>query len=364
MTASKPTTDFHEEMAQTRAQISGTLEQLHGRLNPLVLKEQAMDQWQEAKATVKSDLKTEFEVIKEEVKSHLGSAATALKAEVRAELDEAKNKVRQELNDAKVAVRDATLGKVETMIHDVQKAVRTTSRSVSETVKANPIPAVMAGLGLAWLWANSRRASTSIGIEAPRTFRVGHSGMQSADSDITDLEERAGEAWRGAGSQVAEAANSVESTASEVIHKASELLDHAKSKALAATHSARDKVDHFAHSTSETAKHLSHDAKEQAVHLEKRAGKLYQNNPLGVGVAALALGTALGLAIPITRREKELMGATRDQWLGEAREYAHGALDTAHDVANHLAGDAAHRITDEVQAGLAPGKSVSAEPLS
>lgn len=365
---SKRAITFHEEMAHTRAQMSGTIEQLHGRLNPLVLKEQAMDQWQEAKATVKSDLKAEFESIKEEVKSQLGSAATALKSEVIAELDEAKVKIKQEITEAKLAVREATLGKVETMVHDVQTAVRTTSRSVTEIVKANPIPALMAGIGLAWLWASSRRASSSTNGSRSSarngtqgTYRVGGTDLGSADSDTPGLEDRVNEAWIGAGDKLSEAANAVESTASEVVQKASEIIDHAKSKALAATHSARDKVDHLAHSTSEAAKHISHDVKEQAVLLEERAERLYQDNPLGVGAAVIAVGTVLGLAIPITRREKELMGPTRDQWFGEAKQYAHGALDTVHDVANHLADDTAHRLANQVNAGMSPANSVSAE---
>ncbi|MEO6576601.1 MAG: hypothetical protein ABIP89_22325, partial [Polyangiaceae bacterium] len=61
----------------------------------------------------------------------------------------------------------------------------------------------------------------------------------------------------------------------------------------------------------------------------------------------LAVGTAVGLAIPSTRREDEWMGDVRDNVLGKAQDYAQGALDRVEDVAKHVAEDATRALKEK-----------------
>ena len=47
-----------------------------------------------------------------------------------------------------------------------------------------------------------------------------------------------------------------------------------------------------------------------------------EHNPLAVGAVAMAVGAAVGLALPETRREQELMGDARDRVVDNAKSMA------------------------------------------
>ena len=93
--------------------------------------------------------------LREETESEQADAG-----EIRAEIDETREEMGGTLNElgdrldpahlvtqAKENVRDATIGRVE----DTAKGM---TDMVMDTIKKNPIPAAIAGAGLALLWAN------------------------------------------------------------------------------------------------------------------------------------------------------------------------------------------------------------------
>jgi len=88
------------------------------------------------------------------------------------------------VNDAKQAVKDATVGKVENMASQASDFIGGATSSaqgagggVIETIKSNPIPALMTGVGVAWLWksfssGNSKQSSW----QSQRSWDAGRSG--------------------------------------------------------------------------------------------------------------------------------------------------------------------------------------------
>src|SRR6185503_13209531 len=140
---------MRERIAHTRDEMSGTIEQLHGRLNPAVLKQQVIEQFHDAADTVKEELKTRLQDAKETLMAEFKEAKVTVRDDVLAEIDTVKVK----LNDA---VREATIGKVENMM-----------RSAKQVVADNPIPAALTGLGLAWLFIEGRRSRSERITEAP-----------------------------------------------------------------------------------------------------------------------------------------------------------------------------------------------------
>lgn len=341
------TSKLRENIAQTRADLGGTIEALHGRLNPAVLKEQALDQFQQAKESVKAELKAEFH-----------SATASLRAEAKAELADAKARIQDSLLEAKNAVREATIGKVENMVHSAQDTVRDTGTSVVDTIKANPIPAALVGVGLAWLFMSARSSGGRRAREINRTPRAGEIGVFDGTTDRGLV----GAAVRQVSDAAGTVAHTIQRAAGSVAHQASDLAHEATSTASAATHAAGEKLGQVAHSTQDAAMSLAHGTQElaldfahgagdQAMRLGRRAQTTYHDNPLAVGAAMVALGTAVGLAVPITHREAEWMGEVRDQVMGKAQELAHGALDKVEDAAKHVAEDALRALKDN---GTAP----------
>ncbi|HZA36418.1 MAG TPA: hypothetical protein VE505_15885, partial [Vicinamibacterales bacterium] len=65
-----------------------------------------------------------------------------------------------------------------------------------------------------------------------------------------------------------------------------------------------------------------------------------EENPLAVGAVAMAVGAAVGLALPETRREQELMGDARDRMVDNAKSMANTAVDRATEAAQNLVGTA------------------------
>lgn len=71
--------------------------------------------------------------------------------------------------------------------------------------------------------------------------------------------------------------------------------------------------------------------------------RLVRENPLAAAALAAAMGATVGLALPETRRENELMGEARDAVVSKAQEAARGAADRVQDVA----GEAARKVIGE-----------------
>jgi hypothetical protein len=72
-----------------------------------------------------------------------------------------------------------------------------------------------------------------------------------------------------------------------------------------------------------------------------------RRNPIGVGAVALGVGALVGLAIPLTESENDLMGATRDDLLGAAHDLASDAIDRASRVVEEAKEAVVEKATHE-----------------
>jgi hypothetical protein len=116
----------------------------------------------------------------------------------------------------------------------------------------------------------------------------------------------------------------------------------------------REKVSHATDRAKEAMVHTkerAHELKDKAYELKGRANDLrlrsgarvrrsidtaqraWHENPMLVGLFAVAAGAALAAAIPTTRRERELIGPRRDRLVGEAKRTAEEAVETVKQTA-------------------------------
>jgi len=111
------------EIAQTRAEMSATVDAIQQRLNP----EQAKDSAREL-----------AEHVLEEAKEH-----------AREIVQEASEHAREVLKDATAhvqgAIHDATIGRVQHMVTSAQYRANEASDGLMTTIRQNPVPAVLAG---------------------------------------------------------------------------------------------------------------------------------------------------------------------------------------------------------------------------
>ena len=173
-----------------------------------------------------------------------------------------------------------------------------------ERVRDNPVPAALASIGLGWLALASGRS----GADWDRSDNRGRQDW-NAESDTSSS------TMSNAAESVSNAASGVADSAQEMTRRAQEYTREATSRARQASRRAQSQLQ-----------------------------RMTVENPLAVGAGALLLGAAVGLAIPETERENELLGETRDSMVDRAQEMARNAASRAQDAAADLAGEAANRI--------------------
>jgi hypothetical protein len=149
---------------------------------------------------------------------------------------------------------------------------------VGETVRANPIPLALIGVGVAWLLA------TNLGIAGG-----------SAEGDAAS----------GTG-----AARSVRKAAGAALERAGEYAEYAK------------------------------PATEQARHAGQSLRPSVERHPLLVGLAGLICGAAIAALLPSSKRERDWVGAAREEVWKKAEQIGHEAADRVRNLAEQKAGAA------------------------
>lgn len=238
-------------------------------------------------------------------------------AEIRADIEETRLEMGSTLNElgdrlepghlidqAKENVREATIGRVE-------ETARGVSDMVLDTIKRNPIPAAMAGVGMAVLWKNrsqGRDSGISYGTDYGYPSRPG--SMYS------------GEPHENLGSKVGDAATTVGQSVGDT---ASAVAQNVGGAAGALAGGAQQASGEIVSRASETAHKVGW-----------KLDSFMQANPLAMGAIAVGAGAVIGSLLPETEQEREMLGdasrqvssAVRDT-VDEATTKAEETLDRA-----------------------------------
>ncbi len=250
-------------------------------------------------------------------------------------------------------VREATIGRAEHMAQKAVSRVSETRHSMMDTLRDNPLPAALMGIGLGWmLWNGRKQEERFEGDVAYQTYgRYPQTGYRYGSGGYGTTGGYAGGygatgAYGGSGGYRYE--EDEPGVAERARDKAGDLRDRAGDVA----ESARDTVSDLADRTRDAAgdaaerarmaaESLARQTRYRTHRLEDRFQDTLYETPLVLGAAAAVLGMAVGLSAPATRREVELMGATRDQLFDRAKEAASEAGEKVQAVAG--------RVAEEVQ---------------
>jgi len=175
-------------------------------------------------------------------------------------------------------VRNAATEKVKQMANSVgQAADQLFDSSLMETLRSNPIPAAMIGIGAAWL------------------LMKGRSGLHTDRYSGGGYRSRYGRDWRNldAGAGRSSGGYSMES--------------------------GRSMGDDTEDSPQVTT-----------------FNRVMRDNPLALGAAAVIVGAVVGMSIPATETENELMGEVRDTVVERARTLASDAASKVSDAAGQV----------------------------
>ena len=209
--------------------------------------------------------------------------------EIRADIEETRVEMGgtlQELGDrlepghlmqqAKDNVRDATIGRVE-------ETAKGMSDMVIDTIKSNPIPAAMAGAGLALLWMNRSdgRGRYPYANDRAQGFS-GPSGYQAQGGQ--GIGQKIGDVAGSVGDSVGGAVGSVKGTAEEAVGTVAQGGSQAVSEV-------GSQIDRF-----------------------------MQASPLAVGAIAVGAGVLAGALLPETRQEQKILGDASRQAADTVRQ--------------------------------------------
>ena len=249
--------------------------------------------------------------------------------DTRAELGQTLNEIQERLSpehvmdQVKETVREATIGKVERVMERVNEKIsnvtepameamgrageklKETGSSVGNVIWQNPIPFALIGLGAGMLvmhrvrnadgrtmrsYRERSETQTEYGMATPRYRGMGRQ-LEGSSGEYAGGARQYGTSNRGAFTQVRQ-------TASNMMHGATEGVSN-----------------------------LTHGAKEGALQAGRTVGRFAKENPLAVSAIALAVGAAVGLALPSTQVEKEYMGSASEKVVDKAQQVARDAMD-------------------------------------
>jgi ElaB/YqjD/DUF883 family membrane-anchored ribosome-binding protein len=112
----------------------------------------------------------------------------------------------------------------------------------------------------------------------------------------------------------------------ETKHHLSETTHHLKDKVVQTKERAKVRAKEAVSRTGEKAHELrerSQETMRRSIHTAQRA---WNENPMMVGLAALAAGALIAAALPTTRRERQVLGPRRDRLVDEAKRTAQEAV--------------------------------------
>lgn len=184
-------------------------------------------------------------------------------------------------------------------------------QNLGTTLKNNPVPTVLTGVGLAWLAMNQNKpfqpGSTSSG-----------SGLGGKVSQVVD---QVSQAFSGAGDRLHGAADTARDHGQSLRSKAGDLSERAT-----------DSLDAMASQLTDKAHDVGQRVQEQASEVKGQFEQLLKEQPLVLAAIGIALGAALGAALPSTRKEDEWMGQTRDDLADTLKSKGQEAYAVAKDT--------------------------------
>lgn len=237
------------------------------------------------------------------------------------------------------------------------------ARNLGTAAKNNPVPVMLVGLGLAWLmmgrgtpgyleqrggasdhaprgesgtsfgaaldtagdYATSTKHTVSDGASRVRRGLFGFGRRAAAATG--NARQAVGDRAAGASDRVREMSEDVRSLASEWSEGASGLAD-----------TARDQI----HRAGESVQ-------QQAMQMRGNTSQMFHDQPLIAGALGIAVGAVLGALLPLSRRENELMGETRDHLADQAMRYGGEAVEQAADAAKDIGSAAAEAAKGEAE---------------
>ena len=249
----------------------------------------------------------EIEITRVEIeRTRAGMSETVDAIQERLSPENLKEQAKDRVEQAKDRVKEATVGKA-------QEA----GSGIVDTIRQNPLPAALTGIGLGWLFVNARKQGSS-----RPTYRDAAHRDAAYVQGYPPTNEYAPAAPGYPSRYEGESGSST-----------GQALGNARDKVGETATQAQDKAGEVASRTQDRVSNLGEQARYQAQRASGGFQRMLRENPLAVGTLAVGVGAAVGLAIPETSKEHEVMGEARDNLVDKAQEKVQETQQKAQRVA-------------------------------
>ena len=218
-------------------------------------------------------------------------------------------------------------------------------KSLADSARANPVPALLIGAGLTMLLTRTT-GSDVMGV-ATSTLKgaaaTGADAVRSAASGVAGATSSAASSVAGAAKEMVKGAT--DRTADVVMDSAAAVSDRVAESAVSAHHTAVDsmasvkdrlqsgldsgkaELDARRQQAGELSDNVTGQAQTVAQQARQSFARLIEEQPILMAALGAALGAAVGAALPLSQAEKDLMGETGAKAIGVGGEALSNAAD-------------------------------------
>jgi ElaB/YqjD/DUF883 family membrane-anchored ribosome-binding protein len=197
-------------------------------------------------------------------------------------------------------------------VHAMKEKTREAGNRIVDSVRENPWPAIVTGIGISWLVSAVARARSQRQYQPYQPYEEFGERRPEAGEGLRERGREAVEQLRERGRETAE----------QWTERAKQIGEKAQEMGSRVTEQVSEKASQFAET-----------ARTQTKRAAQSARSTFQSHPLATGLATLAAGLTLGLLIPPSRKEKQWMGSASQDLVDTARELAQEAAERGKVVA-------------------------------
>jgi ElaB/YqjD/DUF883 family membrane-anchored ribosome-binding protein len=183
--------------------------------------------------------------------------------------------------------------------------------NLGQSIRDNPMPALLTAVGIAWMVAASSRPRSAAGYDFNDSYQL-DKDIHSTEYDEMALDEdELDQRDQGEG---------VLSKAGETVKAAGEKVKAAAEGARKKLAGSRQKLTSSRRAVGSGMRRTTDTAQAQAQQVREGFNNLLTEQPLVVGALGIAVGAIIGAVLPETERENRLLGPIRDKTISEVKE--------------------------------------------
>jgi ElaB/YqjD/DUF883 family membrane-anchored ribosome-binding protein len=238
---------------------------------------------------------------------------------------------------AKDSIRNAASGAVS----NVGEQARRTGFRLVDVIRENPLPVIAVGAGVTWLLTQRSRSE----ISGNRMARYSYTGPERRQYEGSEF---AGRQYEGRQFENFEEGEFEGQSRGGIKSRVGNAISGVREKVSGTTSGIAEKAGELASGTKERVGQIGWQARRQTDRVKTNLEHAATENPLAVAVGAAILGMAIGLLLPETERENQMMGSTRDQLVDRAERTVERVKDAAT--------EAGREVKDAVQTEISERK--------